>query len=142
MTAARPFETFRAILLGLVLAFCLTSCAPNATVPVADYPKQLVGDWQGTVGETRETIRFSADGTYVADLRQTGFISNTLGQGVTGTIRGTWTIADRVVTLKIDSADQERVVNRTTTGTIESFKQSELVVRSSIGTVSTFVRAL
>ncbi len=77
----------------------------------------------------------------MTQVRPTGFISNTLGQGVTGTIRGRWAIADKIVTLNINSAD-ERVINRTTTSTIELFKQSELVVRSSNGTVSTFVRLL
>jgi len=48
------------------------------------------GDWQGTVGDMKETISFDADGKFVSEVRRQGFISNTLGQGITGTIRGTW----------------------------------------------------
>ena len=74
-------------------------------------------------------------------MRPTGFISNTLGQGVTGMIYGTWTIAGNVVTLNVESSD-ERIVNRTTTGTIEKFRENEIVVKSSNGTVTTFVRCI
>lgn len=140
--AAAAFS--RAVSLGVMLlaVLGLLACSQNATLPPADYAKRLVGAWQGTVGDMKETMTFNADGTFVAEVRPTGFISNTLGQGVTGTIRGTWTIADKVVTLNIDSADHERVANRTTTSTIESFKQSELTVKSSEGIVTTFVRLL
>jgi hypothetical protein len=127
--------------LVLLLALGLPSCSSDAHVAVAQYPSKLVGEWQGTVGDMKESITFNADGTFVTYVRPSGFISNTLGQGVTGTIRGAWSIAGNVVTLNVKSAD-ERVVNRTTTGTIETFKQSEIVVKSSNGTVSTFVRAL
>ena len=41
-----------------------------------------------------------------------GFISNTLGQGVTGTIRGTWSIQGKVITLTINSAENERLLNK------------------------------
>ena len=138
--AAKVFQVAR-LCLVLLVALGLLACAPDAPVPLADYPKRLVGEWQGTVGDMKESITFNADGTFVTQVRPTGFISNTLGQGVTGTIRGRWAIADKIVTLNINSAD-ERVINRTTTSTIELFKQSELVVRSSNGTVSTFVRLL
>jgi hypothetical protein len=66
----------------------------------------------------------------------------TLGQGITGTIRGTWTITGNVITLNIDGAENENVLNKTTRSTIERFKQNELVVRSSSGETSTFVKAL
>ena len=127
--------------LVLLFALGLLSCSPDVPVTVADYPTKLVGEWQGTVGDMKEAITFNADGTFETYVRPTGFISNTLGQGVTGTIRGRWTIAGNVVTLNVKSAD-ERIINRTTTSTIEKFKQSEIVVKSSNGTVSTFVRAL
>ena len=142
VVAAKALDVLRVPLCGLLLALGLMSCAPNPIVAEADYPAKLVGDWRGTVGDTNETIKFNADRTFVAEVRPAGFISNTLGQGVTGTIRGTWTIAGKVVTLNVDRAEHERVINRTTTSTIESFKQSELVVKSSAGTVTTFFRLL
>jgi hypothetical protein len=140
--AVKALEVLRVTLFGLLVAFGLMACAPESVVAVADYPAKLVGEWLGTVGDTKETIKFNADRTFVAQVRPTGFISNTLGQGVTGTIRGTWTIAGKVVTLNVDSAEHERVANRVTTSTIESFKSNELVVKSSTGIVSTFARAL
>ncbi len=69
-----------------------------------------------------------------------GFISNTLGQGVTGTIRGTWMIKGRTMTLNISSAEDVSVLNRATTSTIEAFNSNELVVKSASGNPSTFVR--
>jgi ABC transporter substrate binding protein len=57
-----------------------------------------VGDWQGTVDDVRERISFSADGKFISQVRPRGFNSNTLGQGITGTIRDTWTITGNVIT--------------------------------------------
>ena len=133
----------RVTLLGGLFALGLSSCAPDGeTVAEAQYAAKIVGDWLGTVGDVKEGISFSADGKFVSQVRPRGFISNTLGQGITGTIRGTWTITGNVISLKIDNAENENVLNKTTTSTIESFKQNELVVRSSNGGASTFVRAI
>ena len=121
----------------------LSSCSSDGPpVAEAEYPSRLVGEWLGTVGDTRETISFRRDGTFVSQLRSRGFISNTLGQGVTGTIYGTWTIKGKVITLSIGSANNAGFVNTNTTSTIESFKPNELVVKSASGETSTFVRAL
>ena len=90
----------------------------------------------------REEISFSADGKFASQVRPRGFISNTLGQGITGRIRGTWTIAGNVITLNIEAADNETVLNKTTRSTIERFKENELVVRSSSGETSAFARAI
>ena len=127
----------------LLVAFSVPSCAPNAP-PIAEsqYPVKLAGDWQGSVGDMKETISFRSDGGFTSHMRPMGFISNTLGQGVTGTIRGTWAIQGKVITLTISSAEDERLLNKTTASTIESFKQNELVVKSSSGETSTFVRVL
>jgi hypothetical protein len=128
-------------LFGLLFACGLSSCSPEvALVGEADYPAKIVGDWQGRVGSENETISFGADGRFVSQVRRSGFISNTLGQGVTGTIRGTWAIKGKVMSLSISSAEDERVVNKATTSTIETFKPSELVVKSSTGDIATFVR--
>jgi uncharacterized protein (TIGR03066 family) len=130
-------------LLGLIFAFSLSSCAPDgAIIGEAQYAAKIVGDWEGTVGDMKETISFSADGKFTSRVRPLGFISNTLGQGITGTMRGTWTIEGNVITLNIDSAENENVLNKTTTSTIVMLKQNELVVRSSSGETSTFVRAI
>ena len=128
---------------GFLLLFAcgLSSCSPGvAPVGQAEYSAEIVGDWQGTVGDTYETISFGADGRFEAKVRPRGFISNTLGQGVTGAVRGTWTIKGKAITLNINSAEDERVLNRATSSTIETFKPTELVVQSDTGTTSTFVR--
>ena len=131
----------RLAFLGLLLACGLSSCSPDGTpVAEAEYPARIVGDWQGTVGDMRETISFAADGAFVSQMRPRGFISNTLGQGVTGTLRGTWAIKGKVMTLNISSTEDVRVLNRATTSTIETFKPNELVVKSANGDTSTFVR--
>ena len=127
----------------LVVAFGAPSCTPEGP-PIAEsqYRTKLVGEWQGTVGDMKETISFRTDGGFTSQVRPRGFISNTLGQGVTGTIRGTWALQGKVITLTISSAEKERLLNKTTTSTIESFKPNELVVKSASGETSTFVRAL
>src|SRR3954451_716236 len=140
----REINTMRAIVLLLLLACGLSACSPEgAPVAEAQYSAKIVGDWQGTVGDSRETISFNADGGFVSQVRRQGFISNTLGQGVTGTVRGTWAIKGRAVTLSISSAEDVRVLNGSTTSTIEAFKPNELVVKSNTtGETSTFVRTL
>ena len=131
------------LLAGLLLACALAACSRDGPpVAEADYPKSIVGDWQGTVGDERETISFRADGGFTSQVRQRGFISDTLGQGVTGSIRGTWAISGRTVTLTINSAEDVRLLNNSTTSTIETFKPNEIVVKSSAGGTATFVRLL
>jgi hypothetical protein len=128
-------------LLALVFVFGLSACSPDgATVDEAQYAAKIVGDWQGTVADNNETISFGADGRFMSRVRPRGFISNTLGQGVTGTVRGTWTIKGNVISLNIHTAEDANVVNKTATSTIEMFNQNELVVRSSRGETSTFMR--
>ena len=126
----------------LALIILLTaSCSANvAPVKEAEYSAKIVGDWIGTVGDMQETISFSADGRFVSHLRPQGFISNTLGQGMTGTVGGAWAIKGKSMTLNITSAEDERVLNKSTTSTIELFKPNELVVKSSADGTSTFVR--
>jgi len=128
-----------------VLGFCLASCANNSsTVPEAEYSTEIVGRWQGTVGDLKETMSIDADGTFVCQLYPTGFIANTLSQGVKGTVRGTWEITGAMVTLKITDEKKERLENRTAASTIVAFKKDELVLKSDRGGTSPFkrVRAL
>ena len=129
--------------LSLLLSCALASCSPAAApVDEKDYSTKIVGDWLGTVADVNETIAFRGDGQFVSEVRERGFISNTLGQGVTGTIRGRWTINGKSITLNIASAENERVSNRSTTSIIETFMPNELTVKSDRGDTSKFVRAL
>jgi hypothetical protein len=132
----------RSSLFGVLVACGLsTSCSPNVTpVKEAEYSATIVGDWIGTVGDMKESISFRANGSFVSHVRPQGFISNTLGQGVTGTIGGTWTIKGKSITLNITSAENERVLNKSTTSTIESFRPNELVMKSETEGTSTFIR--
>jgi hypothetical protein len=128
------------LLVGPLFTCGLSSCSPGMPIGVADYPSKIVGSWWGDVGDKSETISFSADGTFVSQERSRGFISNTLGQGVTGTIRGTWAIRGKSIELNISSAEDVRLSNRATTSTIETFKENEIVVKSGTGDISTFTR--
>jgi hypothetical protein len=125
----------------LALAFGITSCTPAKPVAEAEYSAKIVGNWLGTVGDMKESITFSADGSFIAQLRPQGFISNTLSQGVTGTIHGTWAINGKNITLKIISAEDERVENSVTSSTILAFNPDELSMKSDRGETSTFLRA-
>ena len=137
----RSTNMIRLFLAGLLIAYGLSACSPDVTpVAEAEYSAKIVGDWQGTVGGMNERISFGADGRFVSQVRPGGFISNTLSQDVTGTIRGTWAIEGKSITLNISSAEDERVLNKTTTSTIESFKPNELLVRSNNAGTSRFAR--
>jgi hypothetical protein len=135
---------FKFVRVGLLLALALvvSSCTPANPVAEAEYGAKIVGNWLGTVGDVREFITFSGDGSFIAQSRQRGFISNTLSQGVTGTIRGTWAIDGKTITLKITSAEDEAVKNSVTSSTILAFNQSELSLKSDRGETSTFTRAI
>lgn len=131
------------LMLGLLLAVAAVSCSSDsAPVPESQYAQKIAGNWQGTVGDMKETITFNADGKFVSQVRPRGFISNTLMQGATGTIQGTWTLKDKAITLNITGAANERLLNKVTSSTIVSFTQSRLVVKSAGGETSTFLRAV
>ena len=132
----------RLLVLRLLLAVAVVSCSPDsAPVQESQYAQAIVGNWLGTVGDMKETITFSADGKFVSQVRPRGFISNTLSQGTTGTIQGTWTIKDKAITLNITGAENERLLNKATSSAILSFTQNQLVVKSASGETSTFLRA-
>ena len=135
-------HNFNFVRLGLLLALALSvsSCTPPKPVAETEYSAKIVGNWMGTVGNMKESITFTGDGSFIAQLRPQGFISNTLSQGVTGTIRGTWAINGKTITLKITSAEDERVNNSVTSSTILSFNQDELSMKSDRGETSTFTR--
>jgi len=125
----------------VVLGFCLASCQNKSpAVPEAEYSTKIVGRWQGTVGDMKETMSINGDGTFVCQLYPRGFIANTLSQGVKGTIRGTWTITGAMITLKITGSENETLKNRITSSTIMAFKEDELVLKSDSGEASTFLR--
>jgi hypothetical protein len=134
--------TFKLLGLLLALGLGLSACTPTKPVAEAEYGAKIVGQWMGTVGDMKEAITFNSDGTFIAQLRPQGFISNTLSQGVTGSIRGTWAINDMTITLKITSAEDERVKNSVTTSTILAFSQNELSLKSARDETSKFIRAL
>jgi len=135
-------HNFNFVRLGLLLALTLGvwSCTPAKPVAETEYSARIVGNWLGTVGNMKESITFNGGGTFIAQLRPQGFISNTLSQGVTGTIRGTWAINGKTITLKITSAEDERVNNSVTSSTILAFNQDELSMKSDRGDTSTFTR--
>ncbi len=139
---ARIVKAINVLAPGVLLAFLL-SCSPAGTpVPQADYATRIVGGWQGTVADISETITFNADGKFVSEVRPRGFISNTLGQGVTGTVRGTWQISGNTITLNVTSAQDARLADVATRSTIEKFEPNEIIVKSEKGDMSTFLRLL
>jgi len=126
---------------AVVLGSCLAACAKKSPpVSEAEYSMKIVGRWQGTVGDLKETMSLNGDGTFVCQLRPMGFIANTLSQGVTGTIRGTWKITGAIITLRITGAENESLRNRITSSTIVTFKEDQLVLKSGGGETSPFQR--
>jgi len=126
---------------AVVFGCCLASCA-NKSPPIseAEYSTKIVGRWQGTVGDLKEAMSLDGDGTFVCQLHPMGFIANTLSQGVTGTIRGTWKITGAIITLRITGAENESLKNKIASSTIVTFKEDELVLKSDGGETSPFQR--
>jgi hypothetical protein len=125
----------------VLLELCISSCVNKSTpIPQAEYSTKIVGLWQGTVGDSKETMSIHGDGTFVCKLFPTGFIANTLSQGVAGTVRGTWKITRAVITLKITGAEKENLRNTITSSIIVAFKENELVLKSDSGKTSAFGR--
>jgi hypothetical protein len=126
----------------VVLGFCVASCA-NDPPPVrqAEYSTKIIGIWQGTVGDLKETMTIDGDGTFVCQLHPRGFIANTLSQGVSGTIRGTWKITGTMITLRITSAENEQLKNKIASSTIVALREDRLVLKSDRGETSAFQRA-
>ena len=125
----------------VVLGFCVASCA-NDPPPVrqAEYSTKIIGIWQGTVGDLKETMSIDGDGTFVCQLHPRGFIANTLSQGVSGTIRGTWKITGTMITLRITSAENEQLKNKIASSTIVALREDRLVLKSDRGETSPFRR--
>jgi hypothetical protein len=125
------------------LGFCVASCANNSSpVPEAEYSTKIVGRWQGTVGDLKETMSIDGDGTFGCQVHPMGFIANTLSQGVTGRIRGTWKITGAIITLRITGTDNERLRNRIASSTIVAFKENELILKSDGGETASFQRVI
>jgi hypothetical protein len=124
-----------------VFGFCLASCENNSPpVPDAEYSTKIVGSWQGTVGELKETMSLDGDGIFVCLLDPMGFVANTLYPSATGKIRGTWKIAGATISLTITGAENEHLKNSIASSTIVAFHTNELVLKSDRGDISSFRR--
>jgi hypothetical protein len=99
----------------------------------------IVGGWLGTVGNLRESMIISGDGTFVCHLQRTGFIAEMLYPAGPGTVSGTWSIAGRVMTLTISGAQHEHLANRISSSVIVAFSEDEISLRSH-GNTSSFRR--
>ena len=126
----------------IIFGLCLTTCANNNLTPIpeAEYSTKIVGYWQVTVGDSKETMSINDDGTFVCKVQSTGFLANTLSQSLTGTIRGTWIITGSIIKLRITGAKNERLENRFTSSTIVTFMNNELVLKSDNSKTSPFQR--
>ena len=129
------------IIIVVGLGLCFASCANKSpTVPEAEYPSKIVGIWQGTVGDLKESMSINGDGTFACQLYPRGFIAKTLSQSVTSTVNGTWKITGRVITLRITGAENEVLKNKIAASTILEFKENQIMLKSDRGDSSSFQR--
>jgi hypothetical protein len=126
------------VVMGVSLAVCVNNSSP---VSEAAYSTKIVGRWQGTVGDLKETMSINEDGTFSCEVRPMGFIANMLYPVAPGTVSGTWSITGKIITLTITGAKNERLANKIASSTIMAFNENELVLRSA-GTSSSFRRVL
>jgi hypothetical protein len=127
--------------IGFVLGIFLGSCSMNLTpIPEAQYSVKIIGSWQGTVGNEKETMSFKSDGTFICQVRSTGFIATTLSQSLPGLISGIWKINGSIITMKITGSKNEFPENKIASSVITSFKADELILKSEPAGISTFQR--
>ncbi len=124
----------------IAFGFYLTACTNNSTVPESEYSTEIIGNWEGTVGELKETMSLNRDSTFICHIRPMGFIANTLSQSLPGTIRGRWQINGAKITMEVTGEKNARVENKTASSTIVTFKNDSLVLKSDIGNISAFRR--
>ena len=132
-----PFTT---LVLSVLLLFNLNACTSSERIPDSEFPKAIIGEWLGTVDNLKESIKFKDDGTYIAKVRPTGFLANTLSESRTGTVSGTWLIQGNTITLKITGTKNEQVLNSGTTSTILEFRNNEILLKDEKGASTTFTR--
>jgi hypothetical protein len=126
---------------SLIVVASLAGCAKAPPpIPEAQYSTKIVGRWSGTVGDEREIMSINADGTFDCKISQRGFIANTLSEGVTGSVNGTWRIAGKTVTLMVNDAKNEQVTHVTTLSQIVSFSDNKIVLKSDRGGTAPFYR--
>ena len=131
----------RIVMAAAILGLCLVSCTNNLlTVSKVEYPTKIIGTWQGTVGNLKETMKITGDGNFVCRVHPGGFISNMIFPTVPGTVSGTWKINGTIITLSITDEKNENLKNRIASSTIVSFKEGELVLKSARGETSSFQR--
>ncbi len=129
------------LIVAVFFGFGITSCTNySPTVPVAEYSTKIVGRWQGTVGDYKETMLLNRDSTFFCKLYPTGFIANTLSQGVRGSIHGTWKINDSIITLRITDSENEHLINKIVSSRILTFNTDKIVLKSDRGDTSPFNR--
>jgi hypothetical protein len=129
------------VMAAAILGLCLVSCTNNLlNVSKAEYPTKIIGTWQGTVGNLKETMSIKGDGNFVCRLHPGGFISNMIFPTVPGTVSGTWKINNAIITLSITSEKNENLRNMIASSTIVAFKEDELVLKSARGETSSFLR--
>lgn len=133
----RP-RTIAAVVVGIGLLSCARS---SPAIPEERYSKELVGRWQGGAGGENEVMAIDMNGHFVCRLHQRGFLANTLSQGVTGTVSGTWSVSGKTLMLVVDDTRHEHLKNGATSSEIVAFNDRALVLRSHRGNISTFYRS-
>ncbi len=126
----------------LLLICYLQSCTSSTPIPENEFSQAIVGEWLGTVGNMKESIKFKNDGTYIATLHPSGFLYNTIPDGITGTVSGTWSITGQIITLKITDTEKENVINTETKSTILEFYKGEIILKDEKGEKTTFIHEI
>jgi len=125
----------------LLMVASLAACSKQLPpVPEAQYSAKIVGRWSGTVGDEREVMSINPDGTFACLVTQRGFIANTLSQGVTGNVTGSWSISGKTVTLLVNGVKADQPAKATTSSEIVSFDDNKIVLKSDRGGVASFYR--
>jgi hypothetical protein len=122
------------ILVGLYMAACSKN---HTTVPEADYPKKIIGRWQGEVGTTKEKMSIKDDGTFTCQTYSLSFIANTHSQKfVTGMFYGKWNINGSMFILTITGSNNEQIMDRIDSFYINSFKMDKIELKGNNGITS------
>ena len=138
------YSSWSKIILAIAFGFCLAACitANDSPLSESEYSTKIIGSWEGTAGNLKETMSLNRDSTFICRVSSMGFLANTLSQTQPGKILGNWQIKGAQITMKVNIEKNEHLENSIATSTILEFNQDSLVLKSKNGDISSFKRTI
>lgn len=89
-------------MLVAILSLPQFACGPATPEPIDR--THLIGRWELQTNNETEWVHLKEDGTLSADVRGNGFLARTIPAEPGARLAGTWQLAGKVITFRIDGA--------------------------------------